>query len=126
MTKYTFKGLWTGVKIFKKLQTYQIIKSTLLDTDYDINHVSVDTDNDKIYIYHSYNNMEKYSGRWYNTNLTNDQYELDNNAKTFVYIIPEYERELENNIIIEKDVKATIYFTEKGYKKFTNILKNLF
>ena len=124
MTKCDFKGLWTGVKIFNKLQTYQIIKSTLLDTDYDINHVSVDANNDKIYIYHSYNNREKCSGRWYNTNLTNDQYELDNNAKTFVYIIPEYEHELENNLIIEKDVRVTIYFTEKGYKKFTNILKN--
>ena len=91
MPKYEFKGSRTGVKVFKKLKMFDIIKSTILNTTYDINMISITNTKGKINIYHSYDNKQKYSGRWYDTDLSSDEYVLNSKKKTFVYTIPEYE-----------------------------------
>jgi len=100
---------------------FDIIKSTILNTTYDINKLNITNAKGHIHIYHSYNNKQKYSGRWYNTDLSSDEYVLNSKNKTFVYTIPEYEDNASSKI--KKNVKVTISFTADGYDKFVGALK---
>lgn len=83
------------------------------------NIFNISIKNDKIYVYHSYNNIHNnISGRWYDGDLKKYKYENG----IFEYIIPEYEDET-NGFKILKNVKVKIYFTEKGKKILDKILK---
>ena len=72
-----------------------------------------------MYLHHFYESITKdYIGSWYTLNFLEGRYKLDGVKKKVIYYIPIYENEWNKEI---KNVKVEIYFSEKGWLKFTNI-----
>ena len=92
----------------------------MLQKKYTKNKLTLSTSK-KIFIYHSFDG-NKYSGRWYNTDLLkNGKFKLDQKKRIFTYIIPEWEKEIPKYHVI-KNVPIKIYFSDNGWNKFTNII----
>ena len=105
----------------QKYKDFDIIKSKILNNVFLINKLSTEynPDTNKMYLNHFYESITKdYIGRWYTLNFLEARYKLDGVEKKLIYYIPLYENDWIKEI---KNVKAEIYFSEKGWLKFTNI-----
>lgn len=120
--KMEFELVGSYNKKKQKYKEFDIIKSKILNNVFLINKLKVSYIPKKnyIYLYHSYESKTKdYGGRWYNTDVLNSKYKLDGKKKIFTYYVPQYEDE--NKLL--KNVKVEIFFSEEGWKKFTNIFQ---
>ena len=71
-------------------------------------------------MHHSYDSItDEHIGRWYTSNVNDDKFKLDGVKRQFTYTIPLYEVWDTNKLI--KNVKVEIFFTEKGWAKFTDV-----
>ena len=117
--KYELFGQYKNKK--QKYKDFDIIKSKILNNVFLINKLSAEynPDKNKMYFYHFYESITKdYIGRWYTLNFLEGRYKLDGVKKKLIYYIPLYENDWIKEI---KNVKVEIYFSEKGWLKFTNI-----
>jgi hypothetical protein len=110
-------------KIKKLILKKGIIKSIILRKTCEINNLNIKDNNGKIYIYHSFDSKKnKFSGRWYNTDLLRiGKFKLDYKKRIFTYTIPEWEQEYPKYKVI-KNVPIQIYFNEKGWNQFTKFI----
>lgn len=103
-------------------KNYQIIKSTILNKNYDINWIKISKLNTHMFIYHSYETIDKsHNGRWYNKNIKISDFNWDNSNKQISYFIPEYEEEIDNNIKILNNIPVVIKFNNIGWGKIKKI-----
>jgi hypothetical protein len=97
-----------------------IIKSKILNEIFLQNSLKITFDPKKNYLYlhNTYQSTTRnYIGRWYNSDILDSKYKLDGKKKIFTYIIPLYEPDW-NKPKIVRNVKAEIYFSDKGWNKF--------
>jgi hypothetical protein len=105
----------------QKYKDFDIIKSKILNNVFLINKLSTEynPDTNKMYLHHSYESITKdYIGSWYTLHFLEGRYKLDGVKKKLIYYIPLYENDWIKEI---KNVKVEIYFSEKGWLKFTKI-----
>ena len=120
--KIILNGSYNGVKKFKKMKKFEIIKSEIIIKKKkklcQKNQVNLDYKNNKLMIYHIFDSIKNnYHGRWYNVNLMDgNNYKLDNNKFIFTYKHKEWEDWDNNNKITNADIK--IYFTKDGWVEF--------
>ena len=122
MTKTLLTGPKYGVKKIKEYNNPDIIKSKIRNSIYDQNKITLSSKKGQIYMYHYYvcTNTQCW-GRWYDIDIKQSKYTLNQDKRTFEYIISKWENEWEKGKI-EKDVSIKIYFTEKGWKKLMKVL----
>ena len=119
-------GSYSGVKKYKKMKKFDIIKSEIKlkkNIFCKKNKLTININNNKIYIYHYfYSTINDFSGKWYNTDLQKyNKYKLDDKKYILTYIIPEWEL-LNSNFKIIKNVPIKIHFTQNGWKKLKTII----
>ena len=117
--KFELSGSYKNKK--QKYKDFDIIKSKILNNVFLINKLNVEYNpyTNKMYLHHLYESITKdYIGSWYNTNFLEGIYKLDGVKKKIIYYIPIYENEWNKEI---KNVKVEIFFSVKGWLKFTNI-----
>ena len=116
-------GSYSGVKKFKKMKKFDIIKSEIIikkkKNICQKNQIFLHFKNNKLYIYHSFNSIKNdYSGRWYNVDLIKTgKYKLDNKKFVFTHKYKDWEI-FNKNTYKTTNAEIKIYFTENGWKKF--------
>lgn len=101
-----------------------IIKSKFLDKVIRNNKLSVDKKGNHFFVYHMFDNNKGWSGRWYNTKLTTNLFQWNNEKRQVTYIIPEWEIEKKDELVVIKNVPITITFNEHGWNDFYDLFHN--
>jgi len=117
-------GSYSGVKKYKKMKKFDIIKSEIKLNKNILckkNKLTINIINNKIYIYHTFNStINDFSGRWYNIDLQKySKYKLNDKKYILTYIVPEWELP---NFKIIKNVPIKIHFTQNGWQKLKTII----
>lgn len=124
----TLKGSMHGTKVHKKYKNPDIIES-IVDTYHvcEINklRISYKSDTKFFYMYHSYESINtKYSGRWYLTNYTFSEKDLDEKNYTFSVLLKSVNWEdWDTQKSVTKNVKIVIQLSEKGFHKLKSFLQ---
>lgn len=116
-----------GVEKIRKLVNPDIVKSTLMRTNYLRNRFTIRMgENGKLFVYHSFWSSKKgYTGRWYCGDLCgSDRWKLNKRTRSFVWNAPEWTNWKDYSV--KKNVLIRIFFTEKGWNKLTKFLETLY
>lgn len=116
-------GPWYGVEVIKQYKKPDVKGAKIFNEKLDINDLSIrKRDTGEVYVYHSFYTKDRaFSGRWYQTDTTKDDFEWNNEQKKIIYKIPEWEISEDNHFEILKDVPITVLFTERGWKRLVSV-----
>ena len=124
------KGSMHGVKNIKEYKKPDIINSVVDNHFCLINDIRIKYNDEKkrFYIYHSYNGLDGYSGRWYKVDYYFVGKDLEPVNKTFTIELKSVDWEdFETGKSTTKNVDIKIQLSDYGFNKlqkyFTSILK---
>lgn len=122
--KIILKGSKYGTKIIKSYANSDILHSIVDNVKCEKNSITLRYDKNKnaYYVYHSFDNLKKYSGRWYNTNVN---FSLIQKDMTMVFTLENIEwTDFDTDKTSIKNVVVKIFLSASGYKKMTKYVKN--
>ena len=116
-SKIILKGPLYGTKIIKRYKNPDILRSRILNKVCEFNNFTLSENESGYFVYFSfYTDDRKWSGRWFDSTVTVNDFNLDPELKQLTYIIPkwdggdDYDEELTN-------VRHVVTFSDKGWKK---------
>ena len=109
-----------GITIKKGIKKSVFKRKSYSDNNFSMSVLRGKGQKPSIYIYHMFDDgKEKSWNRWYDTNFLEGKFKLNDKKRTLTYIIPKWENDTGVRFYVSKNVPIVIYFTVKGWDKFT-------